>query len=215
MASNSSPLSRSFLNVILVLIESILTLVLRFDANLRRAVYPLAKAETLVCIRTYLPHAEIYATFSYKGILLDNELPNGRTHADITINAYSFQLFNAMLMHDINHINALQMRGDEEKITLIKTFLAQIGIARIFNNIINKIKGANPTPEEKQTQKEDKVSELKNQLQEKTALAERLTSENQKLITQVAELKSRQKTANIALVVFALIAIVAIIMNFV
>lgn len=215
MASNTSPLSRSLLNVILVLIESILTLVLRFDANLRRVVYPLAKTDTLVCIRTYLPHTEVYATFGYKGVLLDSEMPAGRTHADVVINAYSFQLINAILMHDDNHINALQMRGDEEKMTLVKTFLLQIGIARAFNTIINKIKGTSQTPEEKQIQKEDKAAQLKAELQEKTALAEKLTTENRKLTTQVAELQSRQKTTNIALIALGLIAIIAIVMNFV
>nr|WP_241878252.1 hypothetical protein [Psychrobacter sp. PraFG1]UNK04698.1 hypothetical protein MN210_10795 [Psychrobacter sp. PraFG1] len=47
MSQNS--ISNSLLNVVLVLAESAITLVLRFDPNLRKAVYPLAQ-KTLWCV---------------------------------------------------------------------------------------------------------------------------------------------------------------------
>lgn len=217
MANQPSSLSRSVLNVVLVLIESILTLILRFDANLRRAVYPLAKTDTLVCIRTYLPHSEIYATFGYKGILLDSNPPTHKA-PDVIINAYSFQLINAIIMHNADHINDLQMRGNDQKIALIKAFLLQIGVARIFNTLINKIKGqksTTATPQEKQRQKDDKLETLKNELSQKTNEIQSLTTENRKLATQVGELQSRQKSTQIALIVVGLIAIASIIYNIV
>ncbi|WP_261868760.1 hypothetical protein [Psychrobacter sp. JCM 18901] len=66
-----STLSHSFLNIILVFIESALTLLLRLDPELRKAAYPLAKQGTVVALRLYLPHVEVFATFSTKGVLLD------------------------------------------------------------------------------------------------------------------------------------------------
>ena len=62
-----STLSHSLLNIILVFIESALTLLLRLDPELRKAAYPLAKQGTVVALRLYLPHVEVFATFNTKG----------------------------------------------------------------------------------------------------------------------------------------------------
>lgn len=213
MTQNSSPasLSRPLLNVILVLIESVLTLVLRFDAKLRQAVYPLAKNETLVAIRTYLPHTQVYATFSYKGVLLDNELPIGKTEPDVVINAYSFQLFNALVGHNVAQIDGLQMRGKPDDIALVRAFLLQVGVGGVIANVMQKIKGKPVlTPEERQAKKENKIATLTQELSESKAKVDELFQENRKLATQVAELQSKQKSTLIALWVLVVIALVAV-----
>lgn len=213
MTQNSSPasLSRPLLNVILVLIESVLTLVLRFDAKLRQAVYPLAKNETLVAIRTYLPHTQVYATFSYKGVLLDNELPMGKTEPDVVINAYSFQLFNALVGHNVAQIDGLQMRGKPDDIALVRAFLLQVGVGGVIANVMQKIKGKPVlTPEERQAKKENKIASLTQELTESKAKVDELFQENRKLATQVAELQSKQKSTLIALWVLVVIAVVAV-----
>lgn len=213
MTQNSSPasLSRPLLNVILVLIESVLTLVLRFDAKLRQAVYPLAKNETLVAIRTYLPHTQVYATFSYKGVLLDNELPMGKTEPDVVINAYSFQLFNALVGHNVAQIDGLQMRGKPDDIALVRAFLLQVGVGGVIANVMQKIKGKPVlTPEERQAKKENKIASLTQELTESKAKVDELFQENRKLATQVAELQSKQKSTLIALWVLVVIAVIAV-----
>lgn len=217
MTQNTSPtsISRPLLNVILVLIESILTLVLRFDSKLRQVVYPLAKNETLVAIRTYLPHTQIYATFSYKGVLLDNELPIGKPEPDVVINAYSFQLFNALVGHNPAQIDALQMRGKPDDIEQVRAFLLQVGVGGVLANIINKIKGKpSLSPEEKQIQKENKLAQLTQELTAQKAETDRLVTENKKLSAQLAESKSKQKSTFWALIVAIIIAILAIASHF-
>lgn len=214
MTSNhSSPLSHSVLNILLVLIESVLALVLRFDPKLRRAVYPLVKAETVVAIRTYLPHAQVYATFTYKGVLLDDELPKGR-EPEIVLNAYTHELFAALLGQNPESIDKLQMRGRAEDIVLLKDFLAQLGVGAVIQNLIGKFKKDKQTPAEKAVYKENKVATLTAQLDEKTRQAEQLYSENKKLRTELAESQSKQKTMLVAFIVSAIIAFVAIIFNF-
>lgn len=213
--NQNSPLSRSLLNVTLVLIESVLTLILRFDYKLRQAAYPLAKQETLVAIRTYLPHTQIYATFGYKGVLLDDELPPNKSEPDVIINAYSYQLFNALIGHNPKIIDALQMRGESEQVALVKDFLLQIGIGGLIQNLIHKIKPDHHSPEEKAAQKQNKLTQISQELAEKITENEALTLENKRLKTQLAEANSKQKTTVIALVIASIIALIAIIMHFV
>lgn len=214
ITKSQSALSSSLLNVFLVLIEATLTLILRFDANLRRAIYPLVKAETVVCIRTYLPHTEIYASFGYKGILLDQNLPPHVQAADITINAYTHEIIMALVGHNQDKIDALQMRGKHHEIALLRDFLGQLGVAGLFGSLLAKIRPTPPSPEQtqqKQAQQSTKIAELEQALSEQTKQTEQLTSQNRKLATQVAELQSKQKTTRIALIVVSLIALLAIV----
>lgn len=216
--TNPSPLSHSLLNVVLVLVESALTLVLRFDADLRRVVYPLAKADTLVCIRTYLPHTEIYASFTYKGVLLDHEIPAGKRAADVTINAYSHQLIAALIGHSPEQVDGLQMRGPAETVAQIKQFLLQLGVGGMFSSVLGKFRPKKATTPEEKAEKakkrDERVAKLTQALEEKTLEAERLTAENRKLAIQLKETEGKQKTTFIGFVIASLLAVVLGVLHF-
>lgn len=209
--NEQSVLSRSLLNVLLVFLESAITLVLRFDPKLRELAYPLASQDKLVCIRSYLPHTQIYATFGYQGVLLDDRIPPNKTHADITINAYSFQLFNVLTNHSPKAVEALQIRGNAEDVAMLKAFLVQLGVGGMVQNLLTKMRGKEkPTPEERAQKQENykaKIAELDKQLAE-------LSKENSRLTTALAEAQSKQKTTKTALIVASLIAIIAVILHF-
>ncbi len=204
--------SRGLLNVLLVFLESAITLILRFDPTLRKLAYPLAERGTVVCIRTYLPHVQFYATFGYRGVLLDDRLPVHKDSPDMTVNAYSFQLINALTTHSTSSVESLQIRGGHEDTYDFKAFLVQLGVGGIIQNFLNKIKGSpKPTPEEKIQKQED----YKAKIAEQSARIDELTIHNHKLNTALLEAQSKQKSTFIALVVVAIIALVAIILNFV
>lgn len=210
----SNMLTSSLLNVILVLIESILTLILRFDSGLRRIVYPLAKQQTLVCIHTYLPHTTIYATFSYKGILLDQQKPVHKPAPDIVLNAYSFQIISALISHNNDHIDALQMRGDAQIVALFRQFLLQLGAGRIVQTLLSKIR-KDDKPAKPVVPKEDKFTQLQETLTEKNNQIEALNTQNRKLAIQVAEEQSRQKSLKIVVIALFIITILLIISHFI
>ncbi len=207
-------LSHSLLNVLLVLIESALTLLLRFDSQLRRCAYPLAKAQAIVCIRTYLPHTQIYATFDYKGVLLDDHLPAGKSEPDVIINAYSHQLLAMLFSHNPDQVDELQIRGQAEEVQLVKAFLMHVGFGGVIQALINKIKPKSVSPEQKAAQKEDKIAKLSEKLAQKTALAEKLNTENRRLAISLKEIQSKQKSTFMALMVAIGVALIAIIAHF-
>lgn len=212
----STTLSHSLLGVFLMLIEALLTLILRFDATLRRISYPLVKEGVVVHFRTYLPHVQFYATFGYKGVFLDSELPAGKS-PDVTINAYSHQLFGAIVGSGHEQIDALQIRGNAKTVADLKQFLHHLGVSNLFGSLLAKIRPNAPTPEErrlKAIKEENKLQELKTKLQEQTLLTERLTAENRKLGTELRQVKGTQKSTLIALMVMSVIAFVSVVMHF-
>lgn len=207
MSQNS--ISNSLLNVVLVFAESAITLVLRFDANLRKAVYPLAQKNTVVCVRSYLPHTQFYATFTNKGILLDSELPHSATEPDVVINAYSHQLINSLVSNDVTQINKITMRGGTETVNEVRNFLSQLGVASLFQGIIKTVKGKGK--EKAEEAKEENKPDYKARIEEQQQQLNALSMRNRELEISLKEAHSKQKTTMIALIVASLIAIAAVI----
>ena len=211
-----STLSHSFLNIILVFIESALTLLLRLDPELRKAAYPLAKQGTVVALRLYLPHVEVFATFSTKGVLLDAQLPIGRSEPDVVINAYSIQIINAITTHDSETTEKLQMRGESIQVQLVKQFIMQLGLGSLIQGLIKKIKGGKAKTKPTEADLEEKKNNYKLRIKEQQTQINTLTIKNRELETTVRELQSKQKTLMIVTVVALVImigSVIALLMN--
>ncbi|KAF0567992.1 hypothetical protein ACQKDA_00530 [Psychrobacter sp. NPDC078370] len=211
-----STLSHSFLNIILVFIESALTLLLRLDPELRKAAYPLAKQGTVVALRLYLPHVEVFATFSTKGVLLDAQLPIGRSEPDVVINAYSIQVINAITTHDSETTEKLQMRGESIQVQLVKQFIMQLGLGSLIQGLIKKIKGGKAKTKPTEADLEEKKNNYKLRIKEQQTQINTLTIKNRELETTVRELQSKQKMLMIVTVVALVImigSIIALLMN--
>lgn len=209
-----STLSHSLLSIILVFIESALTLLLRLDPELRKAAYPLAQRGTVVCLRLYLPHVQIFATFSNKGVLLDANLPADCSEPDVIINAYSIQVLNAITTHDSETTDKLQMRGESTQVQLVKQFIMQLGLGSLIQSVIKKIKGDKSKPKPSDAEMEEKKNNYKLRITEQQTQINTLTIKNRELETSVKELHSKQKMMTIIAVIAAIIAIGALIALF-
>ena len=211
-----STLSHSFLNIILVFIESALTLLLRLDPELRKAAYPLAKQGTVVALRLYLPHVEVFATFSTKGVLLDAQLPVGRSEPDVIINAYSIQIINAMTTHDSETTEKLQMRGESVQVQLVKHFIMQLGLGSLIQGLLQKFSGGKGKKSSTEAEMSDKKNSYQLRIKEQQTQINTLTMKNRELETSLKEAQSKQKTLIIITVVAIIMmigAIIALLMN--
>lgn len=209
-----STLTHSLLNILLLLVESMLALVLRFDSKLRQKAYPLVKNDTLVLIRTYLPHTQIYASFTQKGVLLDDKPPRGR-EPDVIINAYTHELVMALVGHSSEKIDSLQMRGEQSAVLDLRQFLLELGVGGIFGTLFGKFGKKETNTHEKNIQKENKLAELAEKLHQKTLECEQLFSENKRLSTELAEYHGKHKALKIALIVMMVITLLAIVSHFI
>lgn len=199
--------SNSLLTAFVVILESILTLILRFDSKLRQTTYPLANKETLVCVRSYVPHEEVYIRFTIKGVLIDTHIPHDKTKADVIINAYSFQLFLALLSNDIKTIDKLQIRGESEQVVWVKDFLVQLGVNNLVQSFKTKFMGGKKE-DDKQAKPKKTSEEYQTKIQTLHSELDTINIENKKLTTQLKEQQSKQK---ILMVIAAITSILAII----
>lgn len=187
--------SQTALNVILVILETLLTLLLRFDAPLRQIMYPLAQDNTVLCIKSYVPYLTIYATFSVNGVLLDSRLmPNQKV--DVTVNGFTWEIVQAIFSQRVSVIEKLQFRGEMDKVAQIKAFFLAIGVVKSVQEIIQKFTGKTEKTQEKPKKS---TEEYKQKIEIQKQQINELTVINAELQTALLELKSQNKILKISL----------------
>lgn len=187
--------SQTALNVILVILETLLTLLLRFDAPLRQIMYPLAQDNTVLCIKSYVPYLTIYATFSVNGVLLDSRLmPNQKV--DVTVNGFTWEIVQAIFSQRVSVIEKLQFRGEIDKVAQIKAFFLAIGVVKSVQEIIQKFTGKTEKTQEKPKKS---TEEYKQKIETQKQQINELTVINAELQTALLELKSQNKILKISL----------------
>lgn len=187
--------SQTALNVILVILETLLTLLLRFDAPLRQIMYPLAQDNTVLCIKSYVPYLTIYATFSVNGVLLDSRLmPNQKV--DVTVNGFTWEIVQAIFSQKVSVIEKLQFRGEMDKVAQIKAFFLAIGVVKSVQEIIQKFTGKTEKTQEKPKKS---TEEYKQKIETQKQQINELTVINAELQTALLELKSQNKILKISL----------------
>ncbi len=208
---HNTSLAQSVLNVALVMVESFVTLLLRFDANLRQEAYPLATDNVVVCVRSYVPHVTFYATFTYNGVLFDSQLqPNQQV--DVTINAFTWQLLGAIISNDAKSIDKLQMRGEPLRLEQVKRFLLGMGLGQIIKQLVQTVKGKAEKPEP--PKKDDLIVDYKQRINEQQTQINTLTLSHTQLNAQTTELKSKNKILTIALGVMMVLFLASLVFLF-
>ncbi len=205
---NQHTLSQTTMSVVLVVLETLLTLLLRFDPNLRQLVYPLAQQNTVVCIHSYVPHVTVYATFTVNGILLDSQLQPSQT-VDVTINGFTWQIAQAIFTNNTKVVKQLQIRGELDKVAQIEAFFQSLGLNSVIQNIIANVKGKKADQaDKKSSEKTPSTTEYRERIQQQQASINALTIDQTELKTQNQQLISQNNLLKICLGVALLVAII-------
>lgn len=201
-------IANTALNVVLVIIETLLTLLLRFDAELRQVVYPLATTNTVVCIHSYVPNVTFYVTFTVNGILLDSQLQPAQ-QVDVTINGFTWQIAQSLFTNQPKAIEQLQIRGETQKTAEVKAFLNQIGLNQLLQVITNAVKG---DKDKQKTKKPIKINDdYKQQVDALTVQVNAADVQKAEFQTRILELESKNKLMKrVAIAFFVLFIICAI-----
>lgn len=189
---------RATFNLVLMLLETGLSLLLRINPDLRRACYPLAQKMTVVKITTYLPYGVFYATFSFKGILLDDAPPLHKTAPDASINAYSAQIVHAIVNAKSDTIDALNLQGDAQTVSHLWQVFSAMGLMDMLIRFKAHFDKKNTAPTS-QDDEQDALSALKEEHDDLKRRLDTIGIENARLSAYVEEQNAKIKTLTYAL----------------
>ncbi|MBW4009570.1 hypothetical protein HG532_05950 [Moraxella osloensis] len=200
-----SNIATTALNVVLVIIETLLTLLLRFDADLRKTVYPLATTNTVVRIHAYVPSVTFYMTFTVNGILLDSQLQPSQ-QVDVTINGFTWQIAQNLFTNQPKAIEQLQIRGEAQKMAEVKAFLHQIGINQLLQVITKAVKSDKDKQKTKKSIKTD--ADYKQQVETLNSQVNAANLQKTALEAQIVELKSKNQWMKRAAIAFFVLFVI-------
>lgn len=187
MFGNNAKDKSTLLSVVLVIAESLLSLLIRFNKPLKTRLLPLVAKDLVVCIRTYLPHYVFFLSFTEKGVLFDSQLPETRSAEDVLVTGSSITLVRLLLTGDETLVKKLQFRGESHEISLLQECVENMGLRNVMQDMFENIKDFTP---EKQQEKQQALSQFQAQvsLQENT-----IESLNHSLAASQAQTTSLQK----------------------
>ena len=188
-----------------MIIETLLTLLLRFDADLRKTVYPLATTNTVVRIHAYVPSVTFYMTFTVNGILLDSQLQPSQ-QVDVTINGFTWQIAQNLFTNQPKAIEQLQIRGEAQKMAEVKAFLHQIGINQLLQVITKAVKGDKDKQKTKKPIKTD--ADYKQQVETLNSQVNAANLQKTALEAQIVELKSKNQWMKRAAIAFFVLFVI-------
>lgn len=200
-----SNIATTALNVVLVIIETLLTLLLRFDADLRKTVYPLATTNTVVRIHAYVPSVTFYMTFTVNGILLDSQLQPSQ-QVNVTINGFTWQIAQNLFTNQPKAIEQLQIRGEAQKTEEVKAFLHQIGINQLLQVITKAVKGDKDKQKTKKPIKTD--ADYKQQVETLNSQVNAANLQITALEAQIVELNSKNQWMKRAAIAFFVLFVI-------
>lgn len=114
MPKQQAPKERNlFQSFLLIVIETLLTFLLKHDRMSRIHAQHLIQSRAVICIKTYLPSDTFYVTFAPQGVLFDFE-KELNAKIDATVTASTVDLLRAFFTGRTMSFDKIKITGDEQ-----------------------------------------------------------------------------------------------------
>lgn len=137
---NNPPLIQS---MVLIILETILTFVLKHDRMARTYAKPFIKQHISIQFNTFLPSDVFFATFTTKGLLFDHFEPQ-HPKPQITVYASSLDLIRILCTGSEGSIHRVRIMGEDHLHEEFRMFLRSISLPALFADWKNWLKKIEP-----------------------------------------------------------------------
>lgn len=128
-AKNANP--PFFRSIILIILETFITFVLKHDRMVRTHARPFIKQHISVQFNTFLPSDIFFITFTNKGVLFDHAEPQ-HPKPKMMIYAATFDLVKVLLTGSEKSLERLRLLGEEDLHEEFLMFLRSISLPNLF-----------------------------------------------------------------------------------
>ena len=134
MPKQQTPKERNlFQSFLLIVIETLLTFLLKHDRMSRIHAQHLIQKRAVICIKTYLPSDTFYVTFAPKGVLFDFELEIN-AKIDATVSASTVDLLRAFFTGKSIAFEKITIKGDDHLNTELRHLMEYFNIPQIVSD---------------------------------------------------------------------------------
>ena len=207
--NNNPPFVQS---IILIVLETFLTFVLKHDRMARRYAKPFIKQHISIQFNTFLPSDVFYATFTNKGLLFDHFEPQ-HPKPQIMVYASSLDLLRVLLTGGEGSIHRVRLMGEEDLHEEFRMFLRSISLPTLFADWKNWLKKLEPEDAEHKLPKRS-VEPLLKRIEEQQSTINQLNLQTKELQYDLKTLQRKHTTSNViySLIIAVLIVSIATIL---
>lgn len=180
--------------VLLIILESLITFLLKTDRSSRQQARALIQREALIEVRTYFPADTFYATFTSKGVLLDFSLPEGRM-IDGIVTASIPDLTRAFMTAPPQILEKIRVEGDDELVESLKALMNLFNIQHIMRNWWRGVWGDDDQAEQEPKYNVKRMRRLQKQADEQQKTIEGLNLQLHEQAYQYRQLQYRYQRA--------------------
>lgn len=185
---NNPPFIQS---MILIVLETILTFVLKHDRMARTYAKPFIKQHISIQFNTFLPSDVFFATFTTKGLLFDHFEPQ-HPKPQITVYASTLDLVRILFTGSEGSIHRVRIMGEEHLHEEFRMFLRSISLPSLFADWKNWLKKIEPEdPEQKFPNRS--IEPLLKRIEQQQSSINQLSLSNKELSFDLNQLQRKHK----------------------
>lgn len=134
MPSQQAPQERNlFQSFLLILIETLLTFMLKHDRMSRHHAQHLIQRRALICVKTHLPSDTFYVTFAPQGVLFDFEIAQN-AKIDATVTASTLTLLRAFFTAKPVSFEKISITGEQQLATELRHLMEYFNLPQIVSD---------------------------------------------------------------------------------
>lgn len=134
MPSPQAPQERNlFQSFLLIVVETLLTFLLKHDRLSRQHAQQLIQRRALICVKTYVPSDTFYVTFAPQGVLFDFEIAQN-AKIDATVTASALTLLRAFCTARPIAFEKISIKGDQQLTTELRHLMQYFNLPQIIAN---------------------------------------------------------------------------------
>lgn len=134
MPKQQAPKERNlFQSFLLIVIETLLTFLLKHDRMSRIHAQHLIQKRAVICIKTYLPSDTFYVTFAPQGVLFDFNIEMN-AKIDATVSASTLDLLRAFFTGKSMAFEKIKITGDEQLNSELRHLMEYFNIPQIVSD---------------------------------------------------------------------------------
>ena len=201
--------SRLLLNVVMIVLETIYSFVLKHDLVVRLQAKKFVDQQTTIKINSYIPYFDFYVQFTDKGILFDLKEPEQTP--ELSVSSTLLDLVQIFAFANKRSMKKLRIEGDQLLKDEFRDLLIHLTAPKLLSDWKKWL--TNPDDDQRTTASSKRIAPLLEKIDIQRSKINTLQVEVKQYQNRIKKLQTRQKRINLAFCVIGILFFMLIVYN--
>ena len=201
--------NRLLLNVVMIILETIYSFVLKHDRVVRLQAKKFVDQQITIKINSYIPYFDFYVQFTDKGILFDLKEPEQA--AQLSVSSTLLYLIQIFAFANKRSMKKLRIEGDQVLKDEFRDLIIHLTAPKLLSDWKKWL--TNPDDDQRTTASSKRIAPLLEKIDAQRSKINSLQVEIKQYQNRVRKLQARQKRINLAFGLIGILFFILIVYN--